>query len=160
LSPLVGTPLTTSAKFAVVAKSPLTQRLNDALSSSHFALAAKRAGFDALVLVGACERPSVLVIDDDRMRLEPAADLWGMSAQAAALSGEELNEARRVARRSCAACTIGCEHIYETGGQGVRLEYESLFALGPLCGVGDKDTVLRAAQLCDHFGLDTISTGA
>jgi hypothetical protein len=44
MSPLVGTPLTTSAKFAVVAKSPLTYRLNDALSSSHFALAAKRAG--------------------------------------------------------------------------------------------------------------------
>src|SRR5262245_45487929 len=50
LSPLVGTPLTTSAKFAVLAKSPLTDRLNDALSSSHFALAAKRAGFDALVI--------------------------------------------------------------------------------------------------------------
>jgi aldehyde:ferredoxin oxidoreductase len=50
LSPLVGTPLTTSAKFAVVAKSPLTNRLNDALSSSHFALAAKRAGCDALVI--------------------------------------------------------------------------------------------------------------
>src|SRR5687768_9944501 len=46
LSPLVGTPLTTSAKFAVVAKSPLTDRLNDALASSHFALAAKRAGLD------------------------------------------------------------------------------------------------------------------
>ena len=30
-SPLVGTPLTTSAKFAVVAKSPLTGMLNDAL---------------------------------------------------------------------------------------------------------------------------------
>src|SRR5438132_906661 len=43
-SPLVGTPLTTSAKFAVVAKSPLTGRLNDALSSSYFALAGKRTG--------------------------------------------------------------------------------------------------------------------
>src|SRR5262245_22034505 len=52
LSPLVGTPLTTSAKFAVVAKSPLTDRLNDALSSSHFALAAKRGGADAIVVVG------------------------------------------------------------------------------------------------------------
>src|SRR5438552_13359651 len=67
LSPLVGTPLTTSAKFAVVAKSPLTGRLNDALSSSHFALAAKRAGFDALVLVGACAVPSVLLLDDGPM---------------------------------------------------------------------------------------------
>src|SRR5205823_7615350 len=44
LSPLVGTPLTTSAKFAVIAKSPLTNRLNDALSSSHFALEAKKLG--------------------------------------------------------------------------------------------------------------------
>src|SRR5229473_5952997 len=64
LSPLVGTPLTTSAKFAVVAKSPLTDRLNDALSSSHFAIAAKKAGCDAIVLVGRCTAPSVLIIDD------------------------------------------------------------------------------------------------
>src|SRR3954449_11364703 len=80
LSPLVGTPLTTSAKFAVVAKSPLTDRLNDALSSSHFAIAAKRAGFDALVLVGACAAPTTLVIDDGNVRLQPADDLWGLSA--------------------------------------------------------------------------------
>src|SRR5207244_13156599 len=80
LSPLVGTPLTTSAKFAVVAKSPLTDRLNDALSSSHFALSAKRAGCDAVVLTGACAVPSVLVIDDGRIDLCPAADLWGLPA--------------------------------------------------------------------------------
>src|SRR5206468_2239682 len=79
---------------------------------------------------------------------------------AAALSGEELNAARRVARRSCAACTIGCEHIYAAPDGEVRLEYESLFALGPLCGIGDRDAVLRAARLCDRLGLDTISAGA
>src|SRR4051812_37262667 len=91
LSPLVGTPLTTSAKFAVVAKSPLTDRLNDALSSSHFALAAKKAGFDALVITGACAAPSVLVIDEGAVRLEPAADLWGLpAADAAARLGERL----------------------------------------------------------------------
>src|SRR5262245_61901865 len=69
LSPLVGTPLTTSAKFAVVAKSPLTNRLNDALSSSHFAIAAKKAGCDAIVIVGARDEPSVLVIDDGVVRV-------------------------------------------------------------------------------------------
>ena len=41
-SPLVGTPLTTSAKFAVVAKSPLTGLLTDALASSQFAIAGCR----------------------------------------------------------------------------------------------------------------------
>src|SRR5882724_10448719 len=64
-SPLVGTPLTTSAKFAVAAKSPLTNRLNDALSSSHFALAGKRTGADALVIVGECDKPSVLIVTDE-----------------------------------------------------------------------------------------------
>ena len=62
-SPLVGTPLTTSAKFAVVAKSPLTGRLTDALASSHFAIAGKLTGHDAIVLRGACSGPSVLMID-------------------------------------------------------------------------------------------------
>ena len=41
----------------------------------------------------------------------------------------------------------------------MRVEYESLFALGSLCGVGDADAVLRASQRCDELGLDTISTG-
>ena len=55
-SPLVGTPLTTSAKFAVVAKSPLTGMLNDALSSSHFAISGKLTGYDAIVVRGPLRR--------------------------------------------------------------------------------------------------------
>src|SRR5271169_6231923 len=69
-SPLVGTPLTTSAKFAVVAKSPLTGMLNDALSSSHF----------AIVVRGARERPSALLVDGAGARFTEAADLWGLPA--------------------------------------------------------------------------------
>ncbi|HZB75162.1 MAG TPA: aldehyde ferredoxin oxidoreductase N-terminal domain-containing protein, partial [Solirubrobacteraceae bacterium] len=82
-SPLVGTPLTTSAKFAVVAKSPLTGLLNDALASSHFAIAGKLTGNDAIVVRGACEQPSVLLVDGDGARVEDAGDLWGLSAAAA-----------------------------------------------------------------------------
>ena len=55
-SPLVGTPLTTSAKFAVVAKSPLTGMLNDALASSHFAIAGKLTGYDAIVVARTVRR--------------------------------------------------------------------------------------------------------
>jgi aldehyde:ferredoxin oxidoreductase len=84
----------------------------------------------------------------------------GTFDDAANLSGEALNAAHRVARRSCAACTIGCEHIYDSPGGEVRMEYETLFALGPLCGVGDREAVLNAARLCDHYGIDTISAGA
>src|SRR5204863_40166 len=66
------------------------------------------------------------------------------------------------------ACTIGCEHLYAVGGDprsgseagpAVRVEYESLFALGSLCGVGDQDAVLRATRRCDELGIDTISAG-
>src|SRR3954463_267034 len=280
-SPLVGTPLTTSAKFAVVAKSPLTGMLNDALASSHFAIAGKLTGHDAIVVKGACAEPSVLLIDGDGARLEPAGDLWGLPAaeaeaklrerlgkawrvasigpagenlvkyatvshdgrhagrgglgavlgskllkaiavrpatkvpsahpravleaardlrtrslgpatakyrelgtlanllafnaiatlptrnfreatfsDAPRLAAEDLAEARGIARDSCASCSIGCEHIYGgADGKQARVEYENVFALGPLCGVSDPDAVLAASGRCDELGLDTISTG-
>jgi aldehyde:ferredoxin oxidoreductase len=282
LSPLVGTPLTTSAKFAVVAKSPLTDRIGDALSSDRFAIELKRCGVDALVLAGRARRPSVVVVGDDGARLEDAGDAWGLPARdaearleerfgpgsvalscgpagerlvrfatlssegrhagrgglgavlgsmrvkavvargtkatpladaegvlsiakdvsrrslgpatakyrelgtvanvlmlnrlgamptrnyaagsfegAERVSGEALHAASPSIRRHCAACTIGCEHVFDDGeGRGVRLEYEGLFALGPLCGIADREAVLRAAGLCDELGIDVISAGA
>src|SRR6185312_5935645 len=64
----------------VVAKSPLTGLLNDALASSQFAIAGKLTGHDALVVRGRAERLSVVMVDADGARLEPAADLAGSSA--------------------------------------------------------------------------------
>src|SRR5213592_4691244 len=63
-SPLVGSPLTTSAKFAVVSKSPLTERINDSLASSGFAIAGKGCGCDAIMIVGRARELSTLIIDD------------------------------------------------------------------------------------------------
>jgi len=280
-SPLVGTPLTTSAKFAVVAKSPLTGLLTDALASSQFAIAGKLTGNDAIVVRGRARELSVLLVDADGVRLEPAPELTGLSAagaeaaakqrfgrgwrtaaigpagergvryatishdgrhagrgglgavmgakrikaiavragtkvasahpeavlgaardlrersfgpatakyrelgtlanllafnaistlptrnfqaatfaEAPRLAAEDLAEMRRVARNSCASCTIGCEHIYSArGGKTMRVEYENVFALGPMCGVSDPDAVLGASARCDELGLDTISAG-
>jgi len=73
-SPLVGSPLTTSAKFAVVSKSPLTGRINDSLASSGFAIAGKGCGCDAIVIVGRAPELSVLVVDETGVRVEPAAE--------------------------------------------------------------------------------------
>jgi aldehyde:ferredoxin oxidoreductase len=82
-----------------------------------------------------------------------------------ALAPETLAATRRKTRASCAACTIGCEHIYGlrsgangAGGQ-VRVEYENLFALGSLCGITDPDVILSACRRCDELGIDTISAG-
>jgi len=279
-SPLVGSPLTTSAKFAVVSKSPLTERINDSLASSGFAIAGKGCGCDAMMVVGRAPEFSVLIIDDAGVRLESAAEYRGATCgateagikarlgahyrvasigpaaennvrystishdgrhagrggsgavlgaknikaiaifgtqrtewahpaeltalskslskksfgpatakyrelgtatnlltfnrfgalptrnfqsgtfeEAVNLSPELLGEVRSKTRKSCMACTIGCEHLYSNGDSSVRIEYESLFALGSLCGVGDADAVLRASQRCDELGMDTISTG-
>jgi aldehyde:ferredoxin oxidoreductase len=280
-SPLVGSPLTTSAKFAVVSRSPLTERLNDSLASSAFALAGKRAGCDAVVVVGRAASPSVVVVDDGNVRVEAAGDAWGATCREAEtrlrnrlgaafriasigpagerlvryatishdgrhagrggsgavlgakqvkaiairgtqhvawaepqrlvelsrnlsarsfgpatakyrelgtaanlltfnrfgtlptrnfqrgtfdgaerLSPQQMADTHPRTRESCAACTIGCEHIYRLDDAGgVRLEYENLFALGSLCGVGDPNAVLRASRRCDELGVDTISAG-
>jgi aldehyde:ferredoxin oxidoreductase len=89
----------------------------------------------------------------------------GTFDEAPKLSPQELSAGRAKTRASCVACTIGCEHMYGLGGSGagegptVRVEYESLFALGSLCGVGDADAVLQATRRCDELGLDTISAG-
>ena len=88
-SPLVGTPLTTSAKFAVLAKSPLTNRISDALSSSHFAIEGKKTGFDAIVITGRSKTKKVVVIEGGKVTLQDAEDLQGLSAIAAS---EKLKE--------------------------------------------------------------------
>src|SRR5580700_5957870 len=81
LSPLVGSPLTTSAKFAVVSKSPLTDRINDSLASSGFAIAGKGCGCDALVIVGRASALSVLIVDETGVRLEPATEHRGATCR-------------------------------------------------------------------------------
>src|SRR5580658_5182547 len=80
-SPLVGSPLTTSAKFAVVSKSPLTERINDSLASSGFAIAGKSCGCDAIVIVGRAPELSVLIIDETGVRLEPAMEHRGATCR-------------------------------------------------------------------------------
>jgi aldehyde:ferredoxin oxidoreductase len=76
----------------------------------------------------------------------------------------EALERKVVRRRGCHSCPIQCDHVTrsaegkffcEIGGP----EYETLDALGPLCGVGDLDAIIYANKLCNDWGLDTISTG-
>ena len=281
-APLVGTGLTTTAKYAVVTKSPLTGFIADSLSSSYFALELKRIGLDALVITGRAAAWSYVFIQNDRVTFYNAEQMRGESPleteaavraeletptarvaaigqggenlvrfatisnegrhagrggvgavmgsknlkaialcgdqvtavadppgvdriaealrkrslssvtdkyrqlgtvanlavfnrlgtlptrnfqqstfdHADALSGETLTENNFSRRHGCAACTIRCERLFKAiNGQEQRLEYETLFALGPLCGIDNSDVVLQAARLCDLYGLDTISTG-
>jgi aldehyde:ferredoxin oxidoreductase len=281
-APLVGTRLTTTAKFAIVTKSPLTGFIADSLSSSHFALELKRLALDGLVITGEAPSPVYLFIHGEKVEIRPADQISGKTPEeseafirsevncpaawvaaigkagenrvrfatisnegrhagrggvgavmgskrlkaialcgdretsvaqaheleaiadalrrrslssrtdkyrrigtvanlavfnrlgtlptrnfqqatfegAEAVSGEALTESHFSRRHGCTSCTIRCERLFSSHRvQEQRLEYETLFALGPLCGIDDPECVLEAARLCDRYGLDTISTG-
>src|SRR5262247_1597589 len=71
-APLVGTGLTTTAKFGVVTKSPLTGFIGDSLSSSHFALELKRTGFDGIVITGSAPSLVYIFIGDQKIEIREA----------------------------------------------------------------------------------------
>ena len=98
-SPLVGSRLTTSSKFAVVAKSPLTGFIGDSLSSSFMATELKRCGFDALVITGAREHLGLLKIEDGEVELLDASELAGLDT-----SDTETAVKARLGRRFRVAC--------------------------------------------------------
>ncbi len=59
-------------------------------------------------------------------------------------------------------CIIRCSNIIpdEKGEVACApVEYESSWALGANCGIGDLDTIARLNYLCNDVGLDTIETG-
>lgn len=287
-SGLAGTMVPTASKHAVVTKSPLTGFVGDSLSSSHWSLSLKRAGYDALVITGIASSPIYLFIDDDIVHFRKAdhlsgrgspqteetirseigdnrvrvasigpggeklvryacisndsnrqagrtgtgavmgsknlkaiairgtspvlvsdivelqrvcADLYVRSQTTATekyrilgtpgnvlvlnrlaalptrnfqqatfegaenISGEHLAECYLAKVTACATCPIACEHLYRVkdgrySGLEIMLDYESLFALGPLCGIDSVAVILKAAELCDFYGIDTISTGS
>jgi len=80
------------------------------------------------------------------------------------VSGEYLNE-RFVAKISgCSSCAMRCEHLAVVPegpykGTTTRVEYEPLWAFGPHCGVDRLDAIIKAMDLCNYYGLDSLSTG-
>jgi len=80
------------------------------------------------------------------------------------VSGEALNE-RYVAKIiGCSSCAMRCEHIcvVQEGpykGAMARVEYEPLWALGPYCGIDRLDAIIKASELCNYYGMDSISAG-
>jgi aldehyde:ferredoxin oxidoreductase len=77
-SPLVGSRLTTSSKFAVLTKSPLTGMIGDSLSSSFIAVELKRSGCDALIIKGRSNTPVMLTILNGNVEFHDASDLLGL----------------------------------------------------------------------------------
>ena len=75
--PLTGTPAISGARYAVVAKSPLTGGWGDANSGGHFGPYLKFAGYDAVFFTGIADKPVYLLIDNGKAELKDASHLWG-----------------------------------------------------------------------------------
>ncbi len=59
-------------------------------------------------------------------------------------------------------CVIKCSNIYNDKNGDVLvspLEYETVWALGPHCGIDDLDAIASMNRLCNDIGVDTIETG-
>jgi len=80
------------------------------------------------------------------------------------VSGEYMLEHYVSRISACSSCPIACEHICTVkdgpyAGSVAPIDYESLYALGPDCYIDYFPAIIKAAELCDHYGMDTISTG-
>jgi len=80
------------------------------------------------------------------------------------VSGEALNERYIAKIIACNSCAMRCEHeaVVREGpykGTMARMEYDNLWALGPNCGIDKLDAIIKAAELCNYYGLDATSTG-
>ncbi|MBD3188769.1 aldehyde ferredoxin oxidoreductase [Candidatus Bathyarchaeota archaeon] len=288
VGPFPGTPLPTSSKYGVFAKSPLTGLFGMAISSGSVGQQMRQAGLQQIIFTGKAEKPVFLFVDDGDIQLHDAHHYWGkkdsweteeeireefgderiavasigkaaenlsrigcitndrnrqagrtgMGAvmgskklkavafrgthevtvakpeeyhelcldlikrangpatlkyrdlgtpintlnfqklgclptynfregtfdQAEAISGETMAEKWVVKKAACSNCPIACDHLclvpegpYK--GSVSSVDFESIFALGSCCGVGDMDAIIRAIELCDRHTIDTMSGG-
>ncbi|MHA1627026.1 MAG: aldehyde ferredoxin oxidoreductase family protein [Candidatus Asgardarchaeia archaeon] len=91
----------------------------------------------------------------------------GVFEGASNINGDVFEREILARRDGCPGCPVACKKVvrienYEYGSvedkYGV-LEYESVAALGSLIGLGDFRAVAKAVELCNRYGMDTISTG-
>lgn len=83
------------------------------------------------------------------------------------ISGELMTETILKERDTCYSCTVRCKRVVETeyGGDAVLPrfggpEYETMATFGSYCGVDNMHAVSLANQLCNQYGMDTITCGA
>ena len=96
--PLTGTAASCSGRYEVVAKAPLTGTIGAANSGGHFGPELKYAGYDGIIFEKKSEKPVYLYIEDGKVELKDAADLWGKTVyETTDILNERHGESARVA---------------------------------------------------------------
>jgi len=77
LGPIAGIPAPNTGKAVVAGKSPSTGGYGDGNLGTRVAEHLRKAGYDALIVEGRAERPTLLAIEDDKVEFLPADAVWG-----------------------------------------------------------------------------------
>jgi aldehyde:ferredoxin oxidoreductase len=83
------------------------------------------------------------------------------------LDGKTMGRTILKERDSCYSCTVRCKRVIEAEMEAFTIdplyggpEYETIAIMGSSCGIDDLGAVSYANQLCNVYGMDTISCGA
>jgi aldehyde:ferredoxin oxidoreductase len=101
--------------------------------------------------------------DSGAFPADPEAGIEGWEA----IDGQTMSDTILKERDTCYACTVRCKRVVEVTEGPYQVdphyggpEYETLATFGSYCGVDDLAAVSYANQLCNQYGMDTISCGA
>ncbi|MDH3379230.1 MAG: aldehyde ferredoxin oxidoreductase, partial [Gammaproteobacteria bacterium] len=148
--PLTGTMSSTSGRYAVVTKGPLTNAIACSNSGGKFGAELKFAGYDLLIVQGRSPQPVYLHIDNDNVEILPADELWGttvwhteewlksrhqnplLKVASIGVAGENgvrfaciVNDLHRAAGRSGVGAVMGSKNLKAVavhGSVGVRVD--------------------------------------
>ncbi|MGB9359204.1 MAG: aldehyde ferredoxin oxidoreductase family protein [Acidimicrobiia bacterium] len=91
------------------------------------------------------------------------ADVYFDEILRGAATGDQLKQGRD----TCYSCAVRCKRVVEAEWQEKALnpesggpEYETVAMFGSDCGIDDPYAIAYASQLCNEYGVDTISAGA
>ena len=96
--PFQGTGLAGVARFLVMGKSPKTKNLNDSFCGGAFGHVLGRTGYDGIIIKGKAKKPVYISVDNGRVQILSAEDLWGLDPKEVE---EKIAEVQKGASIAC-----------------------------------------------------------
>ena len=96
--PFAGLKLSGASRNSVAGRSPLTGGWADSSCGGFFAPELRYAGYDGIIITGKAKKPSMVIIEDDKIEVVDATDLWGKGIEEvnSSLKGKYGKNARTV----------------------------------------------------------------
>lgn len=155
--PLTGSGAPSSSRFNISTLSPQTGYLTSSNCGGNFGYYLKKAGLDALILTGQCEKHTWIEINNDKILFHEAEDLWGLktSETQAALDEKLRMKNGRVRKngkicigpagenRVLYSCIVSNERVSGRGGTGAVMGYMNIKAV---CASGSKEVPVKEKE--------------